>query len=199
MADKTKTKEPKVIVEREYIVPLRREWLKVPSYKRANKAVKALKQFIAQHMKIYDRDLRKVKVDNLLNNEIRFRGIKKPPARIKVKAIKYDNDIVRVELVDIPEHIKFERLREEKLKSATDKKSKATSVPKGKEKEEKKEETEEKKTEGKASSVSKETEAKEKEEASREEGLKHAKEQAKQQKHTSKDKNVMIQRKALSR
>ena len=53
----------KIMFEREYIVPLRREWLKVPTYKRANKAVKALKQFIAKHMKVYDRDLRKIYVD----------------------------------------------------------------------------------------------------------------------------------------
>ena len=74
--DKTKEKTDKILVEREYMVPLRKEWLKVPKYKRANKATKALKQFIAQHMKVYDRDLREVKVEVLLNNEIRFRGMK---------------------------------------------------------------------------------------------------------------------------
>ena len=40
---------------------------------------------------------------------------------------------------------------------------------------------------------------KEKEEASKEESLKLAEKQAKEQKHISKDKKVMIQRKALSR
>jgi len=123
MAKKKQT-EPKIILEREYIVPLRKEWLKVPEYKRASKAVKALKQFIAKHMKIYDRDLRKIKIDQILNNEIRFRGMRKPPAKIKIRAKKYDNDIVRVELVDIPAHVKFAILREEKKKAELDKKVK---------------------------------------------------------------------------
>jgi len=185
--------EPKIIIEREYIVPLRHGWLKVPEYKRGNKAVKTLKEFIARHMKVYDRDLRKIKVDIILNNEIRFRGMKKPPAKIKVKVKKFDDGIVRVELVDIPAHIKFERLREKK-KAELEKKKKAKPVEEKPEdvqkgakpiaKEEKKEETED---------------TKEKKEASREEGMKLAKQKAKEQKHVSKDKNVRFQRKTLSR
>ena len=175
--------EPKVILEREYIVPLRREWLKVPEYKRANKAAKALKEFIMRHMKVYERDLRMVKVDQVLNNEIRFRGMKKPPARIKVLAKKLDNGNVIVELVDIPDHIKFARIREEKAKSDLNKKV----SKKVEEKVEKKEESEEKKTE-----------TKEKEEASKEESLKFSEKQSKEQKHISKDKALMP-RKTLSR
>jgi large subunit ribosomal protein L31e len=91
--------EPKIILEREYIIPLRRGWLKVPRYKRATKAIKTLREFIVRHMKVYDRDLRKVKVDELVNNEIRSRGMYKPLAKIKIKAKKYDNEIVKVELV----------------------------------------------------------------------------------------------------
>ena len=49
-----KEAEPKVTLERTYIIPLRREWLKVPEYKRTNKAVKAIRQFIVRHMKIYE-------------------------------------------------------------------------------------------------------------------------------------------------
>ena len=181
---KEKKSEPKIILEREYIVPLRRGFQKVPEYKRANKAVKTLKEFMVRHMKIYDRDLRKIKVDIILNNEIRYRGMRNPLAKIKVKAIKYDNDIVKVELVNIPDHIKFARLREEKSKAKPDKKeSKKAKV------------SEEPKKEDKDQTV----EAKEKEEASRDEGLKISKEQAREQKHTSKDKKVIIQRKALSR
>ena len=111
MAEK-KPQEPKIELEREYIVPLRKGWLKVPKYKRANKAVKTLKEFIAKHMKIYDKDLRKIKVDSLVNNEIRFRGMRKPLSKIKVTAKKYDNGTVKVELVDIPTHVKFSKLRE---------------------------------------------------------------------------------------
>jgi len=186
---KKKPAAPKIILEREYIVPLRKEWLKVPKYKRANKAVKALKQFIARHMKVYDRDLRKIKVEIDLNNEMRFRGMKKPPARIKIKAKKYDNEIVRVELVDIPAHVKFARLREEKKKAEFDKKAKAKEAEKKEAEEIKPEEPKKEETE----------EAKEKEAASKDETLKLAKEQAKEMKHVAKDKKVQIQRKALAK
>ncbi len=186
---KKKPAEPKIILEREYIVPLRKEWLKVPKYKRANKAVKALKQFIARHMKVYDRDLRKIKVEIDLNNEMRFRGMKKPPAKIKVKAKKFDDGIVKVELVDIPANIKFKRLKEEKKKAEFDKKAKAKEAEKKEAKEIKPEEPKKEETE----------EAKEKEAASKDETLKLAKEQAKEIKHVAKDKKVQIQRKALAK
>ncbi len=185
---KKKTVEPKIVLEREYIVPLRKGWLKVPKYKRASKAVKILKQFIARHMKIYDRDTRKIKIDQILNNEIRFRGMKKPPAKIKVKAVKYDNDIVRVELVNIPEKIKFARLREIKKIAKLAEKAKPEKA-KLKEEEKKDKETEDKEEE----------ETKEKEMAAKEENLAIAKEQAKEAKHVSKEKKIQIHRKAFSR
>lgn len=100
-------------LEKEFTIPLRKEWHKVPRYKRVNKAVKAIKEFLVRHMKIYDRDLRKIKIDKYLNEELWFRGIKKPPAKIKIKAIK-ENDIVRVELFELPEKLKFKKAREEK-------------------------------------------------------------------------------------
>jgi large subunit ribosomal protein L31e len=178
-------KEPKIELEREYIVPLRKGWLKVPKYKRANKAIKTLKEFIVNHMKIYDGDLRKVKVDNLVNNEIRFRGMRKPLSKIKVQAKKYDNDTVRVELIEIPAHVKFSKAREEKKKAELDKKLKEK--PKVEAPEEPVAKTEESE------------ETKEKEQASKEEGLKIAKNQAKEMKHTSKDKKVIVQRKALAK
>ncbi len=179
-----KSAEPKIILEREYIAPLRKGWLKVPDYKRANKAVKTLKQFVARHMKVYDRDLRKIKIEQVLNNEIRFRGMKKPPAKIKIKVKKYDSGIVKVELVDVPVHVKFARLREEKKK--TELKKKAVKEPK------KPAEPSGKKTE-----ETKET--KEKEQASKEENLTKAKMQAKEMKHVTKNKKIIVQRKALAK
>lgn len=181
--------EPKIILEREYIVPLRKGWLKVPKYKRANKAVKTLKEFIAKHMKVYDRDLRKIKVDELVNNQIRFKGMYKPLAKIKVKAKKYDNGIVRVELVNVPIHIRFAKLREEKKLAELQTKKKVE--------DKKQEKSEEVQT--KPEDKEKAEEAKEKEAASKEESLTKAKMQAKEMKHISKDKKVQIHRKALSR
>lgn len=112
MADKkTETKDGRL--EREYVIPLRPEWRKVSRYKRTNKAVKAVKEFLVRHMKIRDRDLNKVRIDKFLNEELWRRGIKNPPTKIKVKAIK-EEGIVRVELVEIPKDIKFKKARIEK-------------------------------------------------------------------------------------
>ena len=113
MAKENKT-DRKIVIEREYVVPLRREFIKVQRYRRAKKALKALKEFMVQHMQVRDRDTRKIKVDVYLNNEIKFRGNRKPAHKIKVKAIKYDNGIVEVKLVNIPKHIEFEIARNAK-------------------------------------------------------------------------------------
>ena len=111
MAKKTEIKTEKV--EREYIIPLRKKGRAVPRYKKTPKAIKTIKEFLVRHMKIKDRDLSKIKIDKYLNEQMWFRGIKKPPAKIKVKAVN-EGEIVRVELVDYSDKLKFKKLREEK-------------------------------------------------------------------------------------
>ena len=167
----TKTNE----IEREYTIPLRKEWKKVPRYKRANKAVKAIKEFLAQHMKIRDRDLKKIRLDKSLNEVIWSRGIKKPPVKIKVKATK-KGDIVRAELSVVPGKLKFKRLREEKrekkaMQIAEKKKSVMEKAKEGMKKTPEVKTEEEKKDEG------------EKEKAGEEAGKKMEKAAAKQVKH----------------
>jgi large subunit ribosomal protein L31e len=103
-------------IEREYTIPLRHRWSIVPRYKRTNKAVKAVKEFLVRHMKIRDRDLNKIKLDRYLNEALWHRGIKNPPARIKVLAVK-EGEIVRVSAVELPKNIKFKKLREERTES----------------------------------------------------------------------------------
>jgi len=100
-------------LEREYVIPIRKKNKAAPRYKKTNKAIKIIREFLVKHMKIRDRDLNKVKIDRYLNEAIWFRGIKRPPHKIKIKAVK-DKDIIRAELVDIPEKLKFKKLREEK-------------------------------------------------------------------------------------
>ena len=105
-------------LEREYTIPLRKEWAKVPRYKRTNKAVKGIKEFLVRHMKIRDRDLKKVKINISLNEILWQRGIKKPPAKIKVKAIQ-EGENIKVSAVNLPDKIKFkEKKREETEKKA---------------------------------------------------------------------------------
>jgi len=141
MADK---KIESQTLEREYTIPLRNEWRKVANYRRAGRAVKEIKTFIARHMKVPNRDLSKVKLDIYLNNEVWFRGRRKPPARIKVLA-KKEGDLVKVELAEVPVHVKFLKKKHEKLNRPAEKPKSPTQPIEKKEeksKEEKKEEKE---------------------------------------------------------
>ena len=201
MADEKKDTR-KIVLEREYVVPLRREWLKVSVYKRATKASKALKEFIAKHMKIYDRDTRKVKVDIYLNNEIRFRGMKKPLAKVKVKAIKYDDGTVVVKLVQLPKHIEFEiarnvRRQAESMKKMAEAEKSSEAKPQV---EAKKEET----AEDKKDNAEAKRDIKEKEESSKLAMQETEKAKAKEAKHTNTPKlptkrEPELQRKMLKR
>ncbi|MHB8584609.1 MAG: 50S ribosomal protein L31e [Thermoplasmatota archaeon] len=84
-------------LERIYVVPLRKaKW--TPATKRTKRAVRELKLFIARHMKA-DED--KVWIDNPVNELLWARGIQKPPSRIRVKAVKFEDDgVVEVSLPD---------------------------------------------------------------------------------------------------
>ena len=144
MAKKTEIKTEKV--EREYIIPLRKKGRAVPRYKKTPKAIKTIKEFLVRHMKIKDRDLSKIKIDKYLNEQMWFRGIKKPPAKIKVKAVN-EGEIVRVELVDYSDKLKFKKLREEKKEKAAEEVGKKKKQEKVEKVEEKKQTDEEKKEE----------------------------------------------------
>src|SRR3989338_3997715 len=119
MADEKAKTTKEESLTREYVIPLRRYWLRVPKYERAGKAIKAIKIFIAKHMKVPDRDVDNVRLDVYFNNDIWFRGRKYPPAKVKVKATK-EGDIVRVTFADstMPDAVKFIKAKNEnRLKS----------------------------------------------------------------------------------
>ncbi len=147
MAEK-EIKKTEAKLEREYIIPLRDAIARVARYKRANKAVKTIKEFLARHMKVQDRDLNKVKIEKHLNEYIWSRGIRNPPAKIKVK-VTMEGDIVKAELAELTEKLKFKMARLEKrntraMASAEERKKAAKEEKKEEPTEEKKEETEEK-------------------------------------------------------
>lgn len=132
-------------LERKYVVPLRKEWLKTPKYRRSKKAVTALKSFLLKHMKGVD-----VKVGKNLNEFIWKHGIKNPPHKVKVNAVKGEDNIILVEL----EGFKYEAKKKEEKKAgvggAVDKlkeKLGAGKTDKEKKVEAKREETVEKKAE----------------------------------------------------
>jgi large subunit ribosomal protein L31e len=168
-------KKDKLILEREYIVPLRRKFLRTPKYRRVPKAVKALKQFVARHMTIRDKDMNKIKLDMYLNEELWFRGIRKPLARVKVKCKKFESGIVKVELAEMPQALKWKKEKEEKVIGEV-KKIKEVEKKKEEIKEEKKEVKEEEKEEKKKEEI-------EGEKSIVEAGIKDAKEKSKEVKH----------------
>ena len=56
-------KQSKPELEREYVIPLRSSFVKVPRYERSRIAIRTIRRFIAKHMKIPERNLAKVKLD----------------------------------------------------------------------------------------------------------------------------------------
>ncbi len=170
---------------REYIIPVRKAWLRCPEYERAGKAIKAIKQFIAKHMKVTDRDIDRVKLDVYFNNEIWFRGRASPPSKVKVRAIK-EGEIVRVSFVDTPKHVEFLKAKHARFTKKAEKKEELKTESKGESRSEVKTE-EQKKDEI------------EKEKAVEEQTLKQTDLQAKADKHVTNVKEPKIQRMALKK
>lgn len=76
---------------------------KSPRTKRAKRAITEIKEYISRHMKV-EKD--KVWIDTLLNEKIWERGIQKPPKKLRVKAVKFE-ELVEVSL---PEEEKEEEI-----------------------------------------------------------------------------------------
>lgn len=111
MAKKQESKKKVEKLEREYNVPLRRDWLKAPKYKRAKRAVHSLQDFLAKHMKCED-----IKLGPKVNELIWKEGIKNPPHHVKIKAIRTEDDQVHAELVGFTYVVKKKVEKEEKTK-----------------------------------------------------------------------------------
>ncbi len=92
-----KEESAKIVLERTYVIPLRRETLKVPPFRKANKAMKTIQQFISKHMKSDN-----VVIGKYLNLNIWKHGAKNPPGKVKVNAAKDDKGKVTVEVFGAP-------------------------------------------------------------------------------------------------
>ena len=91
-----KIEASKTVLERTYNVPLRKEYMKVPRWKKTKKASIALRQFLVKHMKSED-----VKIGHELNNELWKHGIKNPPHHVKVTVSKDEEGVVKAELFGV--------------------------------------------------------------------------------------------------
>lgn len=154
-------------MERKYVIPLRKECMKVPIYLKTRKAVKAVRNFIAKHMKCED-----VRIGPYLNHRLWERGNRHPPHKVEVLAEKIEEEkskkkrsYVKVELFNAP--------KEEKKKM--EKRSLIARL-KGEKKEEKKEVIKEEKH---APEISGEKKEAEKEELKAEEKKEEIKEEEK--------------------
>lgn len=107
MAKKEDKKEKKTVLERAYNIPLRKKYQRAPRWKRTNRAVKAVRQFVMKHMKA-----KEVKIGKYLNLELWKHGAKNPPHHIRANCRKDEEDIVTAELVGAPE----EKTKEEPKK-----------------------------------------------------------------------------------
>ena len=98
-------------LERVYTIPLRSDFVKVPKYYRAKRAVSRIKNFISKHMKSED-----VRLGTVLNEHVWSKGIKNPPGKVTVKAVKQD-DFVTVELEGF--EYKTQKVQTEKTEKPT--------------------------------------------------------------------------------
>jgi len=83
-----------LVKEQIYTIPLRIV-RKVPTWKRANRAVTEVRLFIMKHMKV---ESVKVKLDKSINERLWEKGCEKPPLSIRVRAVRFSDGEVQAEL-----------------------------------------------------------------------------------------------------
>ncbi|MCK4739917.1 MAG: 60S ribosomal protein L31 [Candidatus Thorarchaeota archaeon] len=87
--------EEEIIDERIYTVPLRRAYWTGSRLRRSNRAVRILRKFVERHMKPEE-----IVIQAEVNEQIWSRGIQKPPRRIRIRATKNSDNLVRVYLAE---------------------------------------------------------------------------------------------------
>jgi large subunit ribosomal protein L31e len=79
--------------ERVYTIPLGIV-KSVPIYRRSNRAMTEVRKYLARHMKT---TVENIKIDTGLNEVIWARGDMKPPLRVRVRAVKFEDGGVEAE------------------------------------------------------------------------------------------------------
>jgi large subunit ribosomal protein L31e len=87
--------EEEIIDERIYTVPLRKAYWTGSRLRRSNRAVRILRQFVERHMKPEE-----LLIQPEVNERIWARGIQKPPRRVRIRATKNSDNLVRVYLAE---------------------------------------------------------------------------------------------------
>jgi large subunit ribosomal protein L31e len=87
--------EEEIIDERIYTVPLRKAYWTGSRLRRSNRAVRILREFVERHMKPEE-----LLIQPEVNERIWARGIQKPPRRVRIRATKNSDNLVRVYLAE---------------------------------------------------------------------------------------------------
>jgi len=87
--------EEETVEERIYTIPFYPKLKLSTRNKRAPRAIRIMKKFIYRHMKADD-----IIIDPELNEYIWARGIQKPPRKVRVRAIKDEEGIVELYLIE---------------------------------------------------------------------------------------------------
>ncbi len=78
--------------EQIYVIPLR-DARRAPRWKRSPTAMADIRRFLSRHMKSED-----VRIDHSINEHVWLRGAEKPPSRVRVRAMKFEDGQVQAEL-----------------------------------------------------------------------------------------------------
>jgi len=81
-------------IERYYNIPMR-DAKKIPRTQRASYAVKTIRKFLESHM---EADKENMWIDPKINEMIWARGMQKIPNSVRVRVIKFEDDLVEVSL-----------------------------------------------------------------------------------------------------
>ena len=87
--------EEEIIDERIYTVPLRKAYWIGSRLHRANRTVRILREFVERHMKPEE-----LLIQPEVNEKIWARGIQKPPRRLRIRATKNADNLVRIYLAE---------------------------------------------------------------------------------------------------
>ncbi len=83
-----------ILKEQIFSIPLR-DMKKAPRWKRSARAIKEIRAYLERHMKTEE-----VKLDATINEHVWKRGSEKPPRKIRVRAMKFEDGQVQAELAE---------------------------------------------------------------------------------------------------
>lgn len=83
-------------IERIMVIPLRKT-KQAPRTRRANRAVKEVREIVKRHMRVSEEN---VWIDASVNEKLWENGIRNPPNKITVKAVKFEDGLVEVSLAE---------------------------------------------------------------------------------------------------